>query len=373
MKNQQWKSGVYTVLLLIVVGITGVCTWWFSHDEQEAAVQYRAEPVVSGQSPAPTQVAGPIRDLRPLITPAQAKELDPSAHPVTTMFKSFFTEEQLATPEVQRYVKIVESPEYAEFIETKPSTAEHDAFLAAHGIYNDSERFTKHFREQFPTGEPADFEPEMRSQLSQMFAGLTEEQLQPFAGYFTEIVTDFLGNKRNHAWVAGQFQGDGFGKWVADVMSSSRDETQSEMTQQAPIPADIDETLFDSAPPGDIPEERAEALPDVDTFPDVDQMDEGNDIGTFTNVDIEAELEKQFLSELPELPTEERFEESIENALSARFNPERFHHAMETLNQYGPEEGIRRLQESDPEVAEQVKHLLQKRGLTNTKEDSNEK
>lgn len=102
-------------------------------------------------------------------------------------------------------------------------------------------------------------------------------------------------------------------------------------------------------------------------------MHEGDDIGTLTNVDAAAELEKQFLSEIPELPTGERFEESIENALSARFNPERFNRAMETLNRYGPEKGLRRLQESDPEVAEQVKHLLQKRGLTNTKEVSNKK
>ena len=33
---------------------------------------------------------------------------------------------------------------------------------------------------------------------------------------------------------------------------------------------------------------------------------------------------------------------------------------METLNRYGPEEGIRRLKETDPAVAEQVERLLKK-------------
>ena len=33
---------------------------------------------------------------------------------------------------------------------------------------------------------------------------------------------------------------------------------------------------------------------------------------------------------------------------------------MKTLNQHGPEEGLRRLKKSDPEVAKQVERLLPK-------------
>ena len=40
---------------------------------------------------------------------------------------------------------------------------------------------------------------------------------------------------------------------------------------------------------------------------------------------------------------------------TAQFNPERVIRAFETLNRYGPEEGFKRLQESDPEVAEHIK------------------
>ena len=56
------------------------------------------------------------------------------------------------------------------------------------------------------------------------------------------------------------------------------------------------------------------------------------------------------------LPTEV----SIEIALRDRFSPERFSRAMNTLNQYGPQEGLRRLKSSDPEVAKQVERLLPK-------------
>lgn len=69
----------------------------------------------------------------------------------------------------------------------------------------------------------------------------------------------------------------------------------------------------------------------------------------------DAELEKQFLTSTPELPTEER----IEAMLGKQFQPQRLARAIETLNRYGPEEGLRRLKESDPEVAQQIKNTHQ--------------
>ena len=58
----------------------------------------------------------------------------------------------------------------------------------------------------------------------------------------------------------------------------------------------------------------------------------------------------------PELPTNSR----LETELRTHFSPDRFNRAMNTLNQYGPKEGLRRLKDSDPEVAKQVERLLPK-------------
>lgn len=74
---------------------------------------------------------------------------------------------------------------------------------------------------------------------------------------------------------------------------------------------------------------------------------------TKSDADIQAELEKQFL---PELPSEEDFEK----ALRQRFSPERFNRALSTLNQYGPEEGLRKLKESDPEVAAHIERKIKR-------------
>ncbi len=58
---------------------------------------------------------------------------------------------------------------------------------------------------------------------------------------------------------------------------------------------------------------------------------------------------------------ESRTHKTLETELRSQFSPERFNRAINTLNQYGPEEGLRRLKDSDPEVAKQMERLLPKR------------
>ena len=54
-------------------------------------------------------------------------------------------------------------------------------------------------------------------------------------------------------------------------------------------------------------------------------------------------------------------EEDIKTAFRDQFSPQRFNRALQTLNQYGTEEGLRRLKDSDPEIARQLERLLPKR------------
>jgi len=76
-----------------------------------------------------------------------------------------------------------------------------------------------------------------------------------------------------------------------------------------------------------------------------------SDITTWTD------LQKQFMSDILVSPTTEH----IEPTLTEQFNPEhlkRLSRAMETLHQYGPEEGLRKIKESDPEIAKQVESIF---------------
>ena len=60
------------------------------------------------------------------------------------------------------------------------------------------------------------------------------------------------------------------------------------------------------------------------------------------------------LTDVPKAPTELPTVEGLEASLKEQFSSERFGRAMSTLEQYGPEEGLRRLRENDPEVASQI-------------------
>lgn len=75
---------------------------------------------------------------------------------------------------------------------------------------------------------------------------------------------------------------------------------------------------------------------------------------TKNDTEIGAALEKQLT---PELPTSE----GIQTKLNERFSPERLEKAREVLERYGPEEGMRRLREDDPEVAAQVERIRRDR------------
>ncbi len=81
------------------------------------------------------------------------------------------------------------------------------------------------------------------------------------------------------------------------------------------------------------------------------QLLQFEEFANMTDAELTTHIENHFMSQIPTA-------EKLESKISEQFNPERFSKAMETLNRYGPEEGIRRLKESDPAVAAQVERLL---------------
>ena len=83
------------------------------------------------------------------------------------------------------------------------------------------------------------------------------------------------------------------------------------------------------------------------------QLRQFEEFANMTDAEWTAHIENHFMSQIPTAG-------KLESKISEQFNPERFSKAMETLNRYGPEEGIRRLKDTDPAVAAQVERLLKK-------------
>ena len=94
----------------------------------------------------------------------------------------------------------------------------------------------------------------------------------------------------------------------------------------------------------------------------------GEDIDNFLeqlNDDELAEFEKFLREEFWEvLPEQIRFEEQIETDFREQFSRGRFHRAMQTLNRYGLEEGLRRLSDEDPQLANQLEKHLYRNGIS---------
>ena len=84
---------------------------------------------------------------------------------------------------------------------------------------------------------------------------------------------------------------------------------------------------------------------------------------SMSDAELEAEFQKVFMSSLPGLLTDE----GIEKTIREQFSPARFEKAEKLLQQYGPEEGFRRLAKDDAELAKQLENIFGKRSTPSQK------
>lgn len=370
--NRRWSV---LAMLGILLGILGTSlSWWFS-STKPADMPYEAEETLNTRpattaKPTPKQIQLPAEKVNMQVVEkihgfAEAKKINPDVHPFITVFTSMFDQEtreaMFANPETKRAFELVTSQEYLEFIQTKPSIREEDEFWAKHGFFRDPDRFLKAFREQFPTGEPEDFEPEMRRKYAELFKGLTEENGMEMV--LTQY-PKFIRDPRNRAWMKGYFNRDGnVAAWTSSIQQDILDANSQNGTVEqehrrtdSSFPDELD-TFLDMFEQDDVTEEM-NLQRDVnvsDVFEEGTPSEMPNSRPEPPNIITVDALEP------PELPTDE----SVEKQLRAHFDPERFSPqrlsaAMQTLNRYGPEGGIRRLKATDPEIAEYVKRTLRK-------------
>ena len=370
--NRRWSVLAMLVILLGILSIS--LAWWFSttkpadmpHDSGET----RPAMPATTAAPAPKQIQPPAGTVKMHVLEgihgfADAEKINPDVHPFITVFTSMFDEEtreaMFANPETKRAFELVISPEYIEFMQTKPSIREQDEFWAKHGFFSDPDRFMKAFREQFPTGEPEDFEPEMRRKYAELYKGFTEENQ-------IEIVLTqtpkFLSNPRTRAWMKGYFNRDGnFTAWTSSIRQEILDaNSQKGTAEQAPRPTDSSapdelDMFLDLFEQDDVTEEK-DLQRDVGT-PAV--FEESNTADIPDGSQERPEVVTLDALEPPELPTDKSVETQLRAHFdSERFSPKRLNTALQTLNRYGPEEGLRRLNAADPEIAEYVKRTLRK-------------
>ena len=355
------------VVSTIFIGVAVCLSVWFVLHKADSPSTHE-HPTASDNDPTPEHA------------PRRNKLLDAekAAQQIAGLMKADYLESGASDPQSEKLIEIMESPEFDAFLESKikdpnPAnllniTQDYVDFLESQGFVLDLGSY-KVFRAAYPTGEPADYEPEMRVRTAQLF--LTTELVNPQDPLAERlqrntVLAKLVNTEGWAAWYLGQFgnasvtalseqAGNPAFEWLVDVQQNAQSivaaagETTRVDTPQAQQEApswDMSSVMESHS--------ASDSETEMPTTPDSSAS------ALMTDTEIDAAMSSQprdiATPQRPDSPSD------MEASLKAQFPSERFERAMDTLEQYGPEEGLRRLRESDPEVASQIERHRNRSG-----------
>ena len=351
--KRKWKdiSGVAIFVLAVAALISG---------EVKETIQEKTPTV--GQA---AEMQQEIVDKASEPNENQSGESSVSSSPgqsMTDIMNRILTPEQRENPTFQKMMKVMESDSFQKQIQEQDlrTPQEFIDLMAAHGLTEFSDiDFDKVMADAYamasqgyeaanPGKDPKDEDEAMAKRIGEML-----KTADPVYG-----IVEVMRDPEIALWVAARFKRDqaAFSEWFMPVMKGSESAGSASLF---PAPTDFE---FPDGFLSDIPsDEPVEQTPVVEPEPSLSDSIPTSVWEEFAIPDAEnrstptltIEPEKgltELSPEPPALPTEEE----LETALRERFSLERFERAITTLERYGPEEGLRRLREADPEIAEQV-------------------
>ena len=272
-------------------------------------------------------------------------------------------EEKLTTPDSQKMLKVSENRDLQDIVPAEPNSMNGmSQFLKSQGVEIDEldyreylNVFTKMFQDQFPGEHATTLEPYMRERLATLAGEMNTSLESGFSQeeFFEDVMAKFLIEEQNIPWMMTYFEGDFFeaARWARNIL-------------QNPIPPSTEayDTTTTDGLPAFSEQERLGITSDQLTESTADRNPLSNSVSPAaeepgSEIENDVDVDPVLTPTSSELPTEEY----LENALREQFSSERFNRAMETLNQHGSEEGIRRLKDSDPEIAKQLERFIQKK------------
>ena len=302
-----------------------------------------------------------IQAMDPNLPPTHPFNVEARHKASLANFISGATPGELADPRFQKAIEIQLSEPYIDLINNGANSDELANFLLGEfeklagrdgsHMRNPSQRY---FRKFFPTGTHEDYEPEMRDRLTTL--------IHKNGGYSSDVLSEFMADKRVGVW----FYTRGLKydskrdidksvnvDWIRDVRGNALGLTKAEsmdLDVEVPISEGLTLSEFDTTNA-----ESGQQTPAEDSILNVLKA-------VTDNPDTEAQPTKPSLPEPPSIPSVEQLlatDAEVEVSLREHFSPQRFNNAILTLDQYGPEEGLRRIKSSDPEVAKHIERLIQ--------------
>ena len=370
---------VMVVGIAMLIGIAVCVSVWFLLREHKAMEFQRKNRLTRSN----TEIGA---DNQRSLQPSQRSAGNPNEELLTrkgrvtrqasSMFMSSLSEEQLATPFVQKMLDAMNSPEYFALLERDFTEREWNDFLESQGV-EVVRGYPGLFREFVPNTELVDYEPIVRRKFAELFITAEPVDLTDPTAAADQRSSVFLelGKELTQtdmaaaAWIMETFGEDHDAAFRSDASNDSPAFVWMTDVQQnaARIVANA-ETMGVNTPET---QESAQSwdLSSVVENPFIGSSEteepttlDTSQRATMTDAEIMAEIEKSLTSQPPGIPTNKRpdtpskVQSDLEITLKAQFSSERFERAMNTLERYGPKEGLRRLRETDPEVAKQVEN-----------------
>lgn len=306
------------------------------------------------------------RDITHVSKNASAPVRDPEARIAerTRQTLTNFYEEtgQAENDYVQQLMHAMESPAYEDYMKQQRATPGFSFklyfdFLESQGVESHRDMYENNFRQYYPTGSLASYEPLMRQRLAELFLDalpVDPKNSRAVTQQIRGVMTEFGKVPEQSSWVLAHFLGEGEWDWATDIQKNAAgivaESTQipSEPARFTDIEQDEDFSFFQIKEDVGIQSDPA-GLSEVPPQLEAIEQPAANSEAP------EAELITDIVADIPDLLTEADFQQTLRE----RFSPQRFNTAMQTLNQHGPEEGLRRLKVLDPEMATYVERLIQ--------------
>ncbi len=266
-------------------------------------------------------------------------------------------------PKVALWLAYLESEEGRGFLESFPSTDEWFEKNKSFGFFQETPELQagreRLYRKHFPTGTVDENTYIIRDMIRDVILEHEHhKEAEASLGRNFDVLIDLLMDEKYLAWVEKKFGSqppstsqEWFHSTFEEVRLAEREKYLTSQNNDTTVPIDDFTRLEIEGPPGEgqMPVNTRNVSEDILTV-----GDRHSDDANTRQAGIETLTPTVPVS--PELSTHKTFE----TALRTQFSPDRFNRAMKTLNQYGPQEGLRRLKSSDPEVAKQVERLLPK-------------
>ena len=348
------------VVSTIFIGVAVCLSVWFVLHKADSPSTHE-HPTVSDNDPTPEHAPRRNKLL-------DKEEAEKAAQQIAGLIKADYLESGASNSQTEKLIEIMESPEFDAFLERQlknPAnlvniTQEYLDFLESKGLVLDLGS-SKVFRVTYPTGEPADYEPEMRVKTAQLF--LTTEPVNPQDSQAArlqraKVLSELVKTKEGAAWYLGQF-GDAWATATSEQAGNPAFEWLNDVQQNAQsIVAAAGETTRVDTPQAqqEAPSWDMSSVMESHSASDSETEMPTTPDSSASALMTDAEIDAAMSSQPRDIPTPQRPDSpsDMEASLKAQFPSERFERAMDTLEQYGPEEGLRRLKENDPEVAKRI-------------------